>query len=183
LEQACVVEIEGPKNMDGRKHRKKSPPRKKTELKRPEVSLRMKRLWADPTWRAAGLERLAKVSRESAAKGQRRFGVYDGMRRAEAEVINQKAAVKAKEIVAKMKTKGIVDEDIDPRAEQALTAAVQVLETPTNQQTKLAAARLLLDFLKSKPTSKQEVTVNAAEQWLAAIAEDNDPKEEEPEAT
>lgn len=136
-------------------------------------------MWADPVMREKLTEKNRRVAREAAAKGLTRFGIPDGMRKEEAARVNAAAAVRAREIVSKMKDKGIIDETVDPRAEKALTAAIEVLETPVNQQTKLAAARLLLDFLKTKPTAKSEVTVNAAEQWLAAIADDS---AEEPEA-
>jgi hypothetical protein len=95
------------------------------------------------------------------------------MRKDEADRATARAADRAQQIVSKMKDKGVIEPDLDARAEKALTAAIEVLETPVNQQTKLAAARLVLDFTKSKPTSKQEVTVNAAEAWLAAVAGDD----------
>jgi hypothetical protein len=44
---------------------------------------------------------------------------------------------------------------------------------PQDQKLKLAAARLVLDFTKSKPASKSIVAVDEAEAWLSKIAEDN----------
>jgi hypothetical protein len=63
--------------------------------------------------------------------------------------------------------------DIDPMAREALEGAVSVLREPTNQSSKLAAARLILEFTKSKPVAKSDVTVNAAEAWLASIGKED----------
>ena len=56
---------------------------------------------------------------------------------------------------------------------EAMTGALTVLRNPNSQQTKLAAAKLLLDFSKTKPVAKSEVSINAAEAWLASLADDN----------
>lgn len=65
--------------------------------------------------------------------------------------------------------------DMDDSAAEALEAALTVMRGPQNQTTKLAAAKLVLDFTRAKPVSKSEVTVNAAEAWLASLGkEDSD---------
>lgn len=60
----------------------------------------------------------------------------------------------------------------DERAEKAMLATLEILESPMNQQLRLAAARQILEWTRAKPAAKSEVTVNAAEAWLASIAED-----------
>ena len=63
--------------------------------------------------------------------------------------------------------------ELDEVAEEAMVGALTVLRNPNSQQTKLTAAKLLLEFSKTKPVAKSEVSVNAAEAWLASLADDN----------
>ncbi|MFC3214616.1 hypothetical protein [Novosphingobium panipatense] len=60
----------------------------------------------------------------------------------------------------------------DPRAVEALKESMVILRTQEDAKLKLAAARLVLDFTKAKPTSKQEITVKTAEDYLDEIADD-----------
>ena len=62
--------------------------------------------------------------------------------------------------------------DLSAAAEEALEATLVTMRSPMNQQVKLAAAKLVLDFTMAKPVSKSEVSVNAAEAWLASIGKD-----------
>jgi hypothetical protein len=100
---------------------------------------------------------------------RKRGGVPDGMRREEAEAIWAEARRRARIDMDNIKK---VDPDIDERAEEAMLSTLEVMRSPMNQQIKLAAARQVLEWTKAKPAAKQEVTVNAAEAWLAKIAED-----------
>jgi len=104
-----------------------------------------------------------------------RFGIPDGMRRRTADELWAEARRKAKATMTALKDAGAL-KDADDRAEMALEAALEVMHSPLNQQTKLAAARLVLEWTKAKPAAKQEVTVNAAEAWLAQLAEGGDDK-------
>lgn len=62
--------------------------------------------------------------------------------------------------------------ELTDMAEEALEGALKVLREPTSQATKLSAAKLILEFTKSKPVAKSEVSVNKAEEWLASLAHD-----------
>jgi hypothetical protein len=73
-------------------------------------------------------------------------------------------------IMKKMSDTGQLPED--PRAVEALEQTVMVLRTAQAPRDKLGAARLLLDFLKAKPTTKIETTVRTAEDILDEMAED-----------
>ena len=73
-------------------------------------------------------------------------------------------------IMKKMAEQGILPDD--PRAVEALEAAVGVLRTVESAKDRHAAARLVLDFTKSKPTAKIEHTVKTAEDILDEM--DND---------
>lgn len=64
--------------------------------------------------------------------------------------------------------------DLNEVAAEALEASLTVLRGPQNQKEKLAAAKLLLEFSMSKPVAKSQVSVNAAEDWLASLGKDED---------
>jgi hypothetical protein len=100
-----------------------------------------------------------------------RFGVPDGMRKQEAEKEWAEARRKAEIHMANMKQAGLLPED--EIVQKATQATLEILEGPMNQDMKLKAARQLLDFFKAKPVSKSEVTVNAAEAWLASLADED----------
>lgn len=99
----------------------------------------------------------------------RKVGQPDGMLIEQAEEAWAIARAKAKEDMANIKK---VMDIGDERAEEALLATIEVMRSPMNQATKLQAARQVLEWTKAKPANKSEVTVNAAEAWLASIAED-----------
>jgi len=130
---------------------------------------------------AQSREAMRKVGLANKGRGGRPLGSYDGVRKAERERINAAAKEYAKETIKIMQDKGILSGEDDPRAVEALDAALTTMRTPANQQTKLAAAKLILEYTKAKPASKSEVTVNKAEEWLAAITseEKNDKADEE----
>lgn len=64
--------------------------------------------------------------------------------------------------------------DLNEVASEAIESALTVLRGPQNQKERLAAAKLLLEFSMSKPVSKSQVSVNAAEDWLASLGKDGD---------
>ena len=68
-----------------------------------------------------------------------------------------------------------IDLDEDAGAKAALEYAVGVIETDKDgTRDKLAAARLILDFTKKKPATTGEIKLNAAEEFLAALADKED---------
>ena len=69
-----------------------------------------------------------------------------------------------------------IDLDEDKAAKAALEYAVGVIETDKDgTRDKLAAARLVLDFTKKRPATSSEVKLNAAEEFLAALADKDTP--------
>lgn len=148
----------------GRK--RKTSVRSKSGKRYPAISEALRRRYEDPVQREITRQNMLKI------KGGRPLGSYDGVRKKERIAINERATQIAQETILKMADQGILTPQDDPRAVKALQAAVEVMATPANQQAKLAAARLILDFTKSKPAAKSEVTVNKAEEWLAAITKE-----------
>lgn len=57
----------------------------------------------------------------------------------------------------------------DELAQEALRTAVIIMREPGQAREKLAAARMILDFTKSKPVAKSEVSVGKAEEFLASL--------------
>lgn len=138
-----------------------------------------KKKWQNPEWREKMLKVLKEVGERRRGKiTSFRTGVPSGMRRAEAEVEWYFARMYAKEVIRIMKAEGILSPNEDEKAEQALTAAIEVLQSPMSQSVKLQAARLILDFTKAKPAAKSEITVQKAEDWLAAVTQDHIAKTE-----
>lgn len=121
-------------------------------------------------------ETLAKFQAYWAEKRPNKLGIPNGMVKWEADNEWNFARMYAKEV-----TKIMVDKDEledDPRVTKAFAVAVATMEGPVSHKDKLQAARLVLDFLKSKPVAKSEVTVQKAEDWLAqVIADDSRPED------
>lgn len=88
-----------------------------------------------------------------------------------------KARAEAKEIVMEMKKQGMIDGE-DARGDEALEFAIEVVRAhdPANRmksahtlKDRLVAARLVLDFVKSKPVQKTSTKIEAAEDFLGAM--------------
>ena len=75
----------------------------------------------------------------------------------------KKEAIMATEIIAEKY-------DIqDEYSKEALQTAVEVMRLDGETRERLAAARLVLDFTKSKPATKSDVTIGKAEDFLASL--------------
>lgn len=158
-----------------RKKRKTSPrpTRYRGRLKRPGTAEAQRKLWADPEYRAKMTEKRRAAGEARRGKPGAREGVPDGMRKAEADALNQAARESAEETVSELKQAGVLDGD-DPRAEEALRVTITIMRAPGDKKVKLAAAKQVLEFTKAKPASTTNLKVNKAEEWLAAIAAEND---------
>lgn len=66
----------------------------------------------------------------------------------------------------------------DEYAVEALKAAVEIMREPGQTRDRLTAARMVLDFTKTKPASKSEVTIGKAEAFLESLL-DSDNEEEQ----
>ena len=97
-------------------------------------------------------------------------GVPDGFRREQIEPIREKAKKEAIEVVKIMAETYEIEDDY---AKEALTTAVEVMRVPGETRERLAAARLVLDFTKTKPVAKSEVTIGKAEEFLSSLLEDD----------
>lgn len=98
----------------------------------------------------------------------RKVGHPWGYRKKQLARLQRKAAKQVQKDMENIKK----NHDVNPMAEEALEGALTVLRAPSNQSAKLAAAKLILEFTKSKPVAKSEVSVNKAEEWLASLSHD-----------
>lgn len=106
----------------------------------------------------------------------RKPGVPQGWHYRDYELACAAARKDVKRIMQKMADEGMLPEDAYAR--EALEGAVQVLREPGTKETKLKAARLILDFTKSKPASKSDVTIRTAESFLDELAAQDDPDDD-----
>lgn len=165
---------------DGRKGRKTTPRPTISGKRSTGISEANKRRYQDPAQREHRRQLMLRTISRHKGKWGRPVGSYDGVTKEDRVRINAAAKQTAKETIQKMTDNGTLGPTDDPRAVAALEAAIEVLNTPSNQGTKLQAAKLILEYTKAKPASKSEVTVNKAEEWLATITseEKNDADKE-----
>lgn len=93
-------------------------------------------------------------------------GVPDGYRKETIEPIRSKVQTEARKVVEIMAEQFNIE---DEYAKTALETAVEVMKTPGENRERVAAARLVLDFTKSKPSAKSEVSISKAEDFLASL--------------
>ena len=89
--------------------------------------------------------------------------------------IRDQAKKDAERIVAIMTKEHGVD---DEYAVEALKTAVEIMREPGQNRDRLTAARMVLDFTKTKPAAKSEVTIGKAEAFLESLL-DSDNEEEQ----
>lgn len=154
---------------------KKRPGRKKSAAPNrtganPKASSRLKELWADPVWAAAQREKTRLAMEKRKGTDTFRSGVPDGMRKDEADKLWAKAQNSAKETITAMEKNGVFAAEEDPRAVEALEFNITTMRGKHDIRARLAAAAKVLEYTKSKPVAKSEVTLNKAEDWLAQVS-------------
>mgnify|MGYP006151580889 FL=1 len=93
-------------------------------------------------------------------------GTPDGYTLEAITPIRKKAKADAERIVAIMAEDNQID---DVYAIEALKAAVEIMREPGQNRDRLTAARMVLDFTKTKPAAKSEVTIGKAEAFLESL--------------
>ena len=101
-------------------------------------------------------------------------GTPDGYTLEAITPIREQAKRDAERIVAIMSKENEID---DVYAIEALKAAVEIMREPGQNRDRLTAARMVLDFTKTKPAAKSEVTIGKAEAFLESLLV-ADPQEE-----
>lgn len=130
--------------------------------------------WATmtPKQRSAYSRRISKgVDRRNCGQG-RKPGVPTGRTYKQQAQIVAEQQPEIRRILKKMAQQGELPDD--PMAVESLKESLTVLRTSKDHKMKLAAARLILDFTKSKPTAKVEHTVRTAEDFLDELGADEE---------
>jgi len=103
------------------------------------------------------------------AKNGRPKGCPDGYSHKNFLKLKATVDVENKLILAVMVKDNNMNETDDAHAIEALNTAVGIMRLPGDARNKLGAAKLVLEFTKAKPSSKSEVTINTAEDFLAQV--------------
>jgi hypothetical protein len=111
-----------------------------------------------------------KAQRQSTVSGGQQPGLPRGMSRKQFEARKAEQLPIVEKIIAKMAKNDELPDD--PDVVEAFKQTMVILRTQDSAETKLKAARLILDFKKAKPTTKVEHTVKSAEDYLDELAED-----------
>jgi hypothetical protein len=174
------------------KPRKKSPRSKGDPRASRVTSDRLKELWATPEFREKMKQR--DQTRIAAAKHDptrfSRYGIPDGMRRAEAEPLWARARELADKFIAALKQNGEIPDDptevvardgaiivpvtADSMAEVALREAFVLAVGPSSPQVRTQAINTVLRFTKAKPESNAKLKLGEAEEYLKAITDSGD---------
>ena len=112
-----------------------------------------------------------KWSTKPRKNGGRPRGVPDGYRKETIDPIRSKVKTEARKVVEIMAEQFNIE---DEYAKTALETAVEVMKTPGENRERVAAARLVLDFTKSKPSAKSEVSISKAEDFLSSLMTDDE---------
>ena len=105
-------------------------------------------------------------------------GVPDGHTKKSITPLRNKAKKEAIKVVEIMIKKFPEDIPEDDAAKEALQCAVEIIRTPGETRERLSAARLVLDFTKSKPASKSDVSISKAEDFLVALMNEDEQTDE-----
>ena len=107
-------------------------------------------------------------------------GTPDGYTAEMIKPIRKQAKADAERIVAIMaKENNIDDED----AVEALKTAVEIMREPAQNRDRLTAARMVLDFTKTKPAAKSEVTIGKAGAFLESLLDSDEEEEQDGQET
>lgn len=117
--------------------------------------------------------RLAKGAWGGRVKGQ-----VDGTSKAGLDRVIAYAQQCATEAVKLMADKKIWIADND-KAEEAMLAALEILNKPGANRDKLTAAKLVLDFTQRKPVAATDVTMHNAEAFLDALLKEEKSDDED----
>jgi len=145
-----------------RKQRAKAPPKPTLHPQKAPKKNYFSTLMETPE----GREKRRQWSTKARINPGRPKGVPDGYRKETIEPMRAKAKKDAKRITEIMSEKFNIEDEYQ---KEALQTAVEVMRLVGETRERLAAARLVLDFTKSKPASKSDVAIHKAEDFLASL--------------
>lgn len=153
--------------------RKKAPDK---ELKNPNMARKgsqnyFSKLMSTPEGRALRKQWSNKPKKNAG----RPRGTPDGYTAEMIKPIRKQAKADAERIVAIMAKENDID---DEYAVEALKTAVEIMREPAQNRDRLTAARMVLDFTKTKPAAKSEVTIGKAEAFLESLLGDEEEEQD-----
>ena len=151
--------------------RKKAPPKPKTHPQRAPKKNYFATLMETPEGRALRKQWSTKPRKN----GGRPKGVPDGHTAESIKPIREQAKKDAIKVVDIMTDKYNIEDEYQ---KEALTTAVEVMRCEGQTRERIAAARLVLDFTKSKPATKSNVSISKAEDFLASLLDDEGSNDE-----
>jgi hypothetical protein len=160
-----------------KKPRQKAPKKDLLYPKRSAAQVGKKNYFATLMETEEGRELRRQWSTKPRKNGGRPMGVVDGFTKEMLEPIRAQSRIDAERIVKVMAEEYDID---DSYAKEALQTAIEIMREPAQNRDKLTAARMILDFTKSKPTTKSEVTIGKAEAFLSSLLE-GDIEEDSPD--
>lgn len=120
---------------------------------------------------AKRLEGLRKWKEANPDRIGRRKGQQDGVRLKDYLKRLEKAKETAEKAIRIMEDKNIWKADNDV-AEKAMKSAIEVMESQHGTtDSKLKAAKVILEFTQTKPVVKNETTLKSAEEFLASLTD------------
>lgn len=129
---------------------------------------------ASPEMTAKRLEGLRKWREANPGMWGRRKGHQDGVRLKDYLKTLEKAKATAEKAIRLMEDKNIWKADNDV-AGKAMQAAIEVMESQIGTtDSKLKAAKVILEFTQTKPVQKNETTIKSAEDFLAALMQEDE---------
>ena len=127
-----------------------------------------------PEMTAKRLEGLRKWREANPHLVGRRQGQQDGVRLKDYLKRLEKAKETAEKAIKLMEDKNIWKADNDV-AEKAMKSAIEVMESQHGTtDSKLKAAKVILEFTQTKPVVKNETTLKSAEDFLTALMHEED---------
>ena len=131
--------------------------------RRPNQALAMKQRWTDPAFRAKQIEGRQRtvIARARHPEKYSRVWIPNGMRKAEAQALWDKASTLADAAMERLAEQGVVEHVVVPDtddaiAKTALHEALKLALGPGNLRDRLAAARLVLTYTKPLPPTVAE---------------------------
>lgn len=126
---------------------------------------------SSPEMTAKRMEGLRKWRAANPDKVGRRQGQQDGVRLKDYLKRLEKAQATAEKAIKIMEEKKIWTADNDVAA-KAMKSAIEVMESQQGTtDSKLKAAKVILEFTQTKPVVKNETTIKSAEDFLSALME------------
>ena len=129
---------------------------------------------SSPEMLAKRMEGLRKWREANPGKRGRPHGLQDGVGLKKYLKRLEVAKVKAERAIKVMADENLWKADNDVASKAMQTAIEIMLSQEGTTQNRLAAAKTILDFTQTRPTTKSETTLKTAEEFLSSLIDDKE---------